>query len=296
MKKLLILFVSFLLFIFILNPSCKEHCKLVKYHLVGLVAVDTDGDGLCDYEDNCAKIANPSQKDTDGDGAGDACDNCEGVLNGSQVDTDNDGLGDLCDDDNDGDNVLDKNDNCIFTSNLDQKDSNNNGIGDICDFYKEGAPDQSNVGIEIGSTANNFTYPVYNIEGKEKVSLYDYYGYVILLNILTAWCPFCEKETVFLTEELFNNPNYPGLMIIQVIFEDYFMKPATKEFIENWVRLFGGIQFPVLPDPEVEQFMLYEVTGVPLTVVIDQDMVIREKISGFSEEALIQALDKIYKK
>ncbi len=38
--------------------------------------VDTDRDGVADWEDNCPEIANPSQRDTDQDGAGDVCDPC----------------------------------------------------------------------------------------------------------------------------------------------------------------------------------------------------------------------------
>src|SRR5439155_7997661 len=36
--------------------------------------VDTDGDGICDFEDNCPNVANCDQKDSDLDGLGDACD------------------------------------------------------------------------------------------------------------------------------------------------------------------------------------------------------------------------------
>lgn len=38
------------------------------------VAVDTDGDGLFDNEDNCTLVPNADQRDTDGDGFGNICD------------------------------------------------------------------------------------------------------------------------------------------------------------------------------------------------------------------------------
>ncbi len=42
---------------------------------------DTDGDGLCNAEDNCPAFANPAQDDLDGDNAGDACDADDRELN-----------------------------------------------------------------------------------------------------------------------------------------------------------------------------------------------------------------------
>ncbi len=59
--------------------------------------LDSDNDGVCDTDDNCDLVANPSQLDTDGDGIGDACDNCPTVSNPSQTDSDQDGVGDACD-------------------------------------------------------------------------------------------------------------------------------------------------------------------------------------------------------
>ncbi|HKY36559.1 MAG TPA: fibronectin type III domain-containing protein [Polyangiaceae bacterium] len=38
------------------------------------IAIDADGDGVADADDNCPNAPNPSQGDTDGDGLGDACD------------------------------------------------------------------------------------------------------------------------------------------------------------------------------------------------------------------------------
>lgn len=57
---------------------------------------DTDGDGVCDANDNCPNDANGSQADSDGDSIGDACDNCPGIANPDQQDSDGDGIGDVC--------------------------------------------------------------------------------------------------------------------------------------------------------------------------------------------------------
>jgi hypothetical protein len=59
-------------------------------------AIDSDGDGIFDPNDNCPDDPNPEQDDTDGDGAGDACDSCP-VSNPDQRDDDGNGIGDVCD-------------------------------------------------------------------------------------------------------------------------------------------------------------------------------------------------------
>ena len=54
------------------------YAVLVLEKSLGGACVDTDGDGICDEEDNCAQDANPDQQDSDGDSVGDACDRCPG--------------------------------------------------------------------------------------------------------------------------------------------------------------------------------------------------------------------------
>jgi hypothetical protein len=81
---------------------------------------DTDGDGVCDDDDNCPNVANPNQENQDEDDLGDACDNCPSVSNPGQEDGDSDGIGDACD-------------NCPSVSNPGQEDGDSDGVGDVCD-------------------------------------------------------------------------------------------------------------------------------------------------------------------
>ncbi len=108
-----------------------------------LTMVDSDGDGIYFFEDNCPLIANSSQTDSDGDYCGDECDNCPDVPNHAQNDLDGDSVGDDCDNcpeimnetqtDSDSDNIGDDCDNCPSLSNQSQDDADGDEVGDVCD-------------------------------------------------------------------------------------------------------------------------------------------------------------------
>ncbi|MEL6924448.1 MAG: thrombospondin type 3 repeat-containing protein [Bacteroidota bacterium] len=80
---------------------------------------DSDGDGVCNADDNCVNTFNPGQQDSDGDGIGDACDTADPCANAGG--------------DSDGDGVCDNVDNCVNTFNPGQQDSDGDGKGDACD-------------------------------------------------------------------------------------------------------------------------------------------------------------------
>jgi hypothetical protein len=62
----------------------------------GTGARDTDGDGIPDAIDNCARVANLDQHDDDGDGVGDVCDPCPQIKETTE-DSDGDGIPNDCD-------------------------------------------------------------------------------------------------------------------------------------------------------------------------------------------------------
>ncbi len=90
-------------------PQCQTHCVdplpqvpddnccLGTEH-TSCSMLDSDGDGLLRYEDNCPIVYNPQQENSDYDIWGDACDNCPTYTSNDLYDYDGDGIGDLCDD------------------------------------------------------------------------------------------------------------------------------------------------------------------------------------------------------
>jgi len=77
---------------------------------------DSDGDSICDMDDNCVSTPNTDQANGDADMLGDACDNCP-----------NDPLNDV-----DLDGICAPADNCPLEANPLQVDSDSDGTGDAC--------------------------------------------------------------------------------------------------------------------------------------------------------------------
>jgi len=134
--------------------------------------LDSDGDGIPNYEDNCPYHANPSQSDVDGDGIGDACDFGDTGTGG--------GAGG---NDSDWDGILDPDDNCPYHFNIDQADSDEDGMGDVCQMgiLLTVTADPQTVTVEDGvGEPVDFTYDVTNTGVIDlDVTIVDSFGHVI---------------------------------------------------------------------------------------------------------------------
>lgn len=137
-------------------------------------------------------------------------------------------------------------------------------------------------------SAPNFTLP--GLDGK-MVTLKDYKGRVVLVNIWATWCPPCVAEAPSL-ENLYQILKDEEFELLAVsIDEDG--KKAIEPFMKN-----NHLTFPVLLNPGGSIMELYGATGVPETFIVTKDGIIDSKVVGsidWTSPELIEHLRKLIK-
>ena len=124
--------------------------------------------------------------------------------------------------------------------------------------------------FEKGSPAPNFTLP--DLNGK-MVSLADYKGQVVLLNIWATWCRPCVEEMPSM-EKLHQELKDEKFVIIAVSIDESGAK-AVLPFMKK-----HKLSFPALIDSAGTINSLYQTTGVPESFIIDKQGNILEEIIG----------------
>ena len=127
-----------------------------------------------------------------------------------------------------------------------------------------------NPGLMKGVPAPNFTLP--DLEGK-MVSLTDYKGKVVLINIWATWCPPCVEEMPSM-EKLYQELKGEPFEILAVSIDVSGAKAVLPFMIEN------KLSFPALIDSKGDMKSLYQTTGVPESFIIDEVGIIVEKVIG----------------
>ena len=131
----------------------------------------------------------------------------------------------------------------------------------------------------IGTLAPEFT--LRNLEGKE-VRLSDLRGKVVVLDFWATWCPPC-RSAMPAIELLHRQLKDKGLVVLGIDDEDSVEQSA---FLRNF-----GYSFSSLVDPAKKIGNLYNVGGIPRTIIIDEEGKIRTYVVGESSyESLWAAL------
>jgi peroxiredoxin len=115
----------------------------------------------------------------------------------------------------------------------------------------------------------------------QNVSLYGHFGKVILLDFSADWCGPCRDEAGHL-EQVFQDYKDRDFEIITLLISG---SPAT------WANTYN-LTFPVLDDNAESLWNIYGEGYVPLNIVLDRNMTIRYKESGYDESTITNTIKK----
>lgn len=122
----------------------------------------------------------------------------------------------------------------------------------------------------VGDPAPVFTFP--GLDGK-MVSLTDYKGKVVFLNIWATWCPPCREEMPSM-EKLYRQLKGEDFEILAVSIDATGAK-AVGPFMKEY-----GLSFPALLDTGGTIQNLYGTTGLPESFIIGKEGLIEEIVIG----------------
>ena len=133
-----------------------------------------------------------------------------------------------------------------------------------CDFDAQAASG-------IGAPAPAYEAPT--MEG-EMVSMDDFRGQVLLLNMWATWCPPCRWEMPHL-QSLHEELRDQGLAVVGVSVDAPSAERQVRQFLDEL-----GIDFLILRDPQERGHRLFGGYGLPMTVIIDGEGVLRWRHMG----------------
>jgi cytochrome c biogenesis protein CcmG, thiol:disulfide interchange protein DsbE len=120
----------------------------------------------------------------------------------------------------------------------------------------------------IGSNAPDFTVQ----DGKNKVTLSQYRGQVVVLNFWATWCPPCVEEMPSLVE-MQRRMKAKGVTVLAVSMD--VDEGAYKQFVKD-----HNVNLLTVRDPDQKSNTLYGTFKFPETYIIDRNGVMQRKFIG----------------
>lgn len=108
----------------------------------------------------------------------------------------------------------------------------------------------------------------------DSVSLSDYQGEVVVLNVWATWCIPCREEIPAL-QRLHDRYHEEGLRIVGVSVDARGEEAAIRSFADEF-----DVTFDIWYDPAQRVISTYQVIGVPNTYLIDREGIVRWKHIG----------------
>jgi peroxiredoxin len=124
---------------------------------------------------------------------------------------------------------------------------------------------------KVGQAAPDFTLKT--LDGST-IALHDLRGKAVLLNFWTSWCVACRDESPLL-ESFYQAHRTDGLVILSVNITSEDTLDAARAYVKEM-----QLTFPIPLDEDGSVSKRYQVPGLPVSVFIDTQGIIRNIIVG----------------
>lgn len=117
--------------------------------------------------------------------------------------------------------------------------------------------------LRSGDPAPDFTAA--SLRDGTPVSLSDYRGHVLLVNLWATWCHPCREETPYL-QAVYERYRDEGLRVLGVSVDRSADRDLVIEFVEEF-----GVEYDIALDPGAVSRDLFRARGLPTSVVFNRD-------------------------
>ena len=123
-------------------------------------------------------------------------------------------------------------------------------------------------------------------------TLYDYYGEIVVIKYMTEWCPYCreaaESEQYYIKDDT---------VMLSVMIENQYGLDPRQEDAERWSNAYQLDPEEVLRagDYIIDSAGEWgpDVNGFPSFIIVDEDMVVRYKIRGWSLQLMKDSIAEL---
>jgi thiol-disulfide isomerase/thioredoxin len=129
-----------------------------------------------------------------------------------------------------------------------------------------------------GSVGSGFALTGATLDGQQ-FDLSVYKGKPVVINYWATWCGYCVQE---MPELVAFAAAHPEVQVVGVDVQDEV--GAAQQFVAQ-----QGITFPQVSDPQGQLFRVIESQGLPTTLFLDADLMVREKIVGATDRSGFEA-------
>ncbi|MCX6018295.1 MAG: TlpA disulfide reductase family protein [Chloroflexi bacterium] len=116
------------------------------------------------------------------------------------------------------------------------------------------------------------TFTLKTLDGKNNVALADLRGKTLLINFWASWCPPCIEETPDLAAA-YKEIADPNVVFIGIGLQDE--NANLRKFADD-----NKIPYLVVEDPDGKVGDAYGVRGMPTTIYVDRDGIVRTIVNG----------------